>query len=196
MKTLYLIRHAESENNVDKRETRALFTIWQVPNAKQLAHMASLLKFDMNSELSKDGEMQILMQRKRLEETDFLQSHGIQRILYSELRRATLTCQGLFQDSLPSNVSIGPHKLLYEKDLMEYVSGRLDKRVEQFKGEILAMTENRIVLVGHGGFFQQLLGGSIHMSNCEVRVCQLHENGSITTGNDAIYNGGSGLLDT
>ena len=197
MKDLYLIRHAESENNVDKREARGLFGSegggeWKFPTMKQLGHVINLLKVDMDSPLSANGIQMVEKQREILNEADFLNKTGIELILYSHLNRAKATCNALFSSA--HNVKIEEHPLLFEKDLKEHVYSNLVDRVDEFKRSLLQYEESRVVLVGHAGFFQCLVGTSHHLANCEVYHCILNKDGTISEGNGKIFPGGLNLL--
>ena len=62
-KTVYLIRHAESENNVNKRAYKESLGKLRMPSWTQVKTMAPLMVFPMNtnSPLSKKGVRQVLI---------------------------------------------------------------------------------------------------------------------------------------
>jgi broad specificity phosphatase PhoE len=193
-KHLYLVRHSESVNNKDKEMARAMLSTWQLPSTEQLKHATNLLKFDFNSPLSAKGKLMLELQRRVLDESDFVRSKGIQLILHSELDRARDTCCGLF-GRFKDEVPIKPHPLLYEKSFTEYVVADLSVRVASFKRELFALEEEHIVLVGHSGFFRKLLGTDKHLKNCEVFHCILYEDGSVD-GACIVHEGGRNLVES
>lgn len=150
---LYLIRHAESANNVDKREARA----------GSLLAVLRLLRFDMDSPLSPSGRESLVS--KRLELRDFLQANHITLVLHSPLVRARDTCLGLFP-----NHATEMHPNLYEKSLLEYaMTGRLRGRVDGFLSDVRARGHENVAVVGHGKFFAQLVArNKLKMANLEV----------------------------
>ena len=186
-KHLYLIRHAESINNVDKREARRAFhrltTFQEWPSSSQWSSFWNLSKLDMDSELSPTGWEMVHKQRENLGET-FLADHCVTLILHSHLVRAKHTCQVLFHDC---GIPMVETKLLHEKSIWEHTLGFMSTRVERFLVEcILSSEHEHIVLVGHSGFFRELVsrdpnwtGGSRKLKNCEVFHCLVHANGSI-----------------
>ena len=58
-KTIYLIRHAESENNVSKRAFRESLGRRRPPSWAQVRAMAPMLTFPMNTPLSQRGARQV-----------------------------------------------------------------------------------------------------------------------------------------
>ena len=58
-KTIYLIRHAESENNVSKRAFRESLGRRRPPSWAQVRAMAPMLTFPMNTPLSQTGVRQV-----------------------------------------------------------------------------------------------------------------------------------------
>lgn len=103
-KCIFLIRHAESVNNLAKREARAawrgLKRLQSLPTGEQWGHIASLCSFPMDTDLSGDGEDMVHRLRGVLEESNFLAAHNIDLIVHSPLIRARRTCHGLFREPL------------------------------------------------------------------------------------------------
>lgn len=70
-KVIFLIRHAESQNNVAKRDTANVFRRWRRgewswPNATEWASMTSLLAVPMDTDLSTDGLQQAQQKKDRI----------------------------------------------------------------------------------------------------------------------------------
>ena len=58
-KTIYLVRHAESENNVSKRAFKESLGKLRPPSWTQIATMAPMVTFPMNTALSERGVRQV-----------------------------------------------------------------------------------------------------------------------------------------
>lgn len=177
-KTLFLIRHAESTNNVDKREARRAWRKlpWELPTKAQLLCCLRLLKVDMNSPLSPHGIQQVKELQHRLAEENFLQANEITQILCSPLLRATQTCSGIF------STTFAIHPETYEKCLMEYLlPHRFKARVRRFALELATQTDQHttICIVAHSAFFRQLTATTQNLKNCQVVKCTLLQDGRI-----------------
>mmetsp|Transcript_50734 Transcript_50734/g.120604 ORF Transcript_50734/g.120604 Transcript_50734/m.120604 type:complete len:206 (+) Transcript_50734:146-763(+) len=168
-KTIFLIRHAESKNNVDKREAKQLFRQLlrgRLPSCQQLRHVMALLRVDMNSGLSEDGQAQVVKQHCILREANFVEANGVQLIAHSPLTRAEETFQGLFSDATATPKML--HAELFEKDIAEHIHWRrLDDRVARFETWLEDRPESSIVLVGHSAFFRAMVPG-LKISNVDV----------------------------
>jgi broad specificity phosphatase PhoE len=101
-KKIILIRHAESINNVAKRETLdALGNLQKcksLPTFKQLSSAGSLLTVPMDTDLSQQGIDMVINLQKILTNTDFIRQHQVEIIIHSPLIRAKKTCYGLFSE--------------------------------------------------------------------------------------------------
>eukprot|EP00971_Amphidinium_carterae_P296143 5882337-Amphidinium_carterae.1 len=141
-KTIFLIRHAESENNVDKREAWKLcqqLCRGVLPSCAALRHVDALLKVEMNSTLSSGGRAQVLKQSEILSKADFLNNADVQLIVHSPLVRAKETCQELF---LQGKVPMIEHSELFEKDIGEHFGLRqLSTRVQSFEAWLKELTK-------------------------------------------------------
>ena len=60
-KTIYLIRHAESVNNVSKRAYKEPLRKLRMPSWTQVKTMAPMMALPMNTPLSEKGVWQVLM---------------------------------------------------------------------------------------------------------------------------------------
>ena len=97
-KTLILIRHAQSEENVkviDLIEGLQQLRHFRSPGWKCLRSTCSLLQLTIDSLLSPLGEQQIADMHRILEENDFWQQLKPDLIVCSPLIRAAETCEGV-----------------------------------------------------------------------------------------------------
>ena len=94
-KRVWIIRHAESENNVSKRTAkiawRALKSDGRLPSREQWGALAPMLALPMDTPLSAAGRAQITAQRARLDSARFHGASGIALIVHSPLSRARAT---------------------------------------------------------------------------------------------------------
>jgi len=101
-KTVYLIRHAESEEN---RRLASLGTVltdvsrFRVPRSTDVWASFHLLNVpaQVDSSVSVVGKAQIDNVAQKLQAADFLKTHRVTTVLHSPLQRARETCQGLLQ---------------------------------------------------------------------------------------------------
>ena len=100
-KRLYLIRHAESENNVAKEDARQAWhgikRLDSLPSWRQLSSISSLLAVPMNTDLSIRGYRMAHELRSKMDDMEFLKNIRVELVLHSHLLRATRTCQILFE---------------------------------------------------------------------------------------------------
>lgn len=195
---LFLIRHAESINNVDKGIAKRSFPNvlkGVFPSLYDLRRIGGLVTFPMDSDLSPRGEAMVAALARKLDATRFIQSQGVDLIAHSHLVRAKRTCQGLFPPD-SSGVPMQEHALLYEKDLLEHAQIRnLESRVASFKSWLLALPEHTkcITVVSHSAFFRCLLQTDVGMRNCEVVSCVMQPDGTVADA-QTFLEGGEDLL--
>ena len=91
-KVVYLVRHAESLENVALRAARASY--WTTGLAKYLWKIARGEMVD--ADVSPDGAKQIAELGERVRADDFLRRAEVQLVAHSPLKRAKQTCFGLF----------------------------------------------------------------------------------------------------
>ena len=100
-KRIFLIRHAESQNNVAKREAkdawRRVKRFQGVPSWHEWYSISTLLLVPMNTDLSEEGEDMVAHLKERLHREDFLTKELIDLIVHSPLTRAKRTCHELFE---------------------------------------------------------------------------------------------------
>jgi broad specificity phosphatase PhoE len=223
VKRLVLVRHAESQNNVDKREAkRGLKALFIAPKKEDWQRLRRLASVPMNSALSPEGERMVDVQRDALERDDFLARHQIELIVHSHLLRAKLTAQGLFGNlasgHVGSKTSVTPlveHPLLFEQNVKETLLDKtsllgdvlkrtlhvssMEDRIKQVTAWLFARPETTILIVGHSAFFRSMLGPALvdgvapHPDNCDVWYTQLHEDGSCAD-TRLLVHGGRSLL--
>jgi broad specificity phosphatase PhoE len=101
-KYIILIRHAESQNNLDKKEAKTAWSniknINSLPTWNQLCSAASLLSIPMDTDLSSDGAIMLTNLTSKLKEANFIQNHEVELVVHSPLIRARRTCMELFSD--------------------------------------------------------------------------------------------------
>jgi len=185
-KTIYLIRHAESEEN---RRLAALgkcfgdISRFQLPSSKDVASSLSLINVpaQIDSDVSEHGSWQIKAVGDELKRDNFLMHHGIELVAHSPLKRARQTSLGMLGCMTPSDKDVNVLKveeldLLSEKTPAEWLPGNigsLHSRIEQLEDWLRAQTANKIVLVGHSQYFKAMLGLKFKFGNCEVWQVEL-----------------------
>jgi len=189
-KTVYLIRHAESEEN------RRLATLGKslnglrkgkLPSRGDVATSMELLNVggQIDSTVSEVGEKQIKQIGNILREHNFLQVKGIELIAHSPLERVRQTSLGLLgcvaprydesNESFPSPPAgvrrIVELDFLKERTPMEWLPVNHDaftRRIAHFEQWLGEQPENVIVVVGHSQYFKSMLGLDYKFGNCDV----------------------------
>jgi len=161
-----LIRHCESQNNVDNRDVVHVFKISSSMTLATFKQIGSLMTFPMDTPLSALGIEQYRQQARHLEDAKLVEKYGISLILHSHLIRADATCKGLF---VGHENKMMKHTNMYEKDIPEHVGKKdLAVRTEAIKRYLLNRPEQTIVLVGHSAVFRDLMGRAEKVQNCDV----------------------------
>lgn len=185
-KTVYLIRHAESEENrrlqTLKRSVRGL-SRWQLPTSRDIYTSLELLNVaaQVDSAVSEIGKQQIAYMREQLASTQFMKQ--VDLVAHSPLLRAKETCLGMLdlESSKESNnnnnnkANVIELDLLLEKTPSEWIPGNsasLFKRMQQLEGWVAEQTAQTIVLVGHSQFFKNMLKLDYKFKNCDVYKVQ------------------------
>jgi len=186
-KTVYLIRHAESEEN---RKISALVRScnslrkFSLPKSDDVFTSARLLNIpaQVDSSVSDIGTEQISHMGDKLMREKFVQSRKIELVVHSPLLRARQTSLGMLgclsastDDDVTKKadtvVRVIQTELLLEKSLAEwtplYFSGFLD-RIKGFEAWLGEQPERTIAVVGHSQFFKAMLGVEFKFDNCEV----------------------------
>lgn len=100
---IYLVRHAESQNNVAKRDAfrawqRWSRSIWDSPSRQEWHSISTLLAVPMDTDLSPNGEQMTRALKDILQASNFLQDNQIELIVHSPLIRARRTCLNVFEE--------------------------------------------------------------------------------------------------
>jgi broad specificity phosphatase PhoE len=185
VQTIYMIRHAESEEN---RRLASLQTVWsdltnfRLPKSSDIWSSLRLVRvFDqVDSHVSDFGKQQIAHMAKLLRESDFVKSHQIQLVAHSPLLRAKETSQGMLGYALENKDIITSPRvleldLLIEKTPAEWIPGNLGSlmaRLRSLEEWIIEQPEDNIALVGHSQFFKALLELDYKFPNCSVYSAQ------------------------
>jgi len=170
MKTIYFIRHAESEENRRLlrwvRTFRTLAT-GAIPNPSdiRLAFEMCRITENVDSPLSAQGRDQIKDMRKLLDKEDFYKKSGIELVAHSPLTRAKETAQGM----LPAHAKMEQLDCLREKKLKEwFVKEPFLDRIRQVEEWIDQQEATTICLVGHSQHFKKMLQLKRKFGNCNV----------------------------
>lgn len=186
-KTIYLIRHAESEENVKMHGLQEVGTSLferRLPTSddvnKSMQFIYSGATGDTDSELSPQGKEQIKELFQILDEDSQKNMHSlindVDIIGHSPLIRARETCYGAFGlDKNDEHENVVELACLEEANAWEtVVQGRkntVHKRIEELKVWVENQTDaSTIALVGHSEYFMIMLGISRAEKfwNCDV----------------------------
>lgn len=175
-KVIYLVRHAESEENVRVRAFDRAYSRLvgcQRPDITDVWSGLGLLSFDLDAPLSSEGERQLVDVKQQFQRSNFVHRSGVQLVANSTRQRAIRTREALFgSSSLPVHeledmVERTPLELLTESSFAE--------RVDRVRQWIADQPETCMALVGHGEFFRRLqMHGNkvaVPLGNVEVRRC-------------------------
>lgn len=157
-KTIYLIRHAESEQNVAMLRLRR----------GEASALPVLARLGLDAPLSAHGVRQVEGAPRMLAAAGLM---PIGLVANSPYVRARDTAAGLFSEhqSLP-RLEL---PWLYERTLLEYInSAGFDRRIAQLRPWLATRPEQTIALVGHGQFFKRLLGRAVVQPNLSALECK------------------------
>lgn len=193
-KTVYLIRHAESLENVAYKGARRLQASFADRKLPQIADIweAFLLLFKLfrpsvlNSGLSELGIKQVQQLHHNLEKDNFLESlseNGEKKVavVHSPLLRAKQTCYGaLFGldhmndpehspcEVLPSLQEVNPMEIIQDAVLFRSEK-TVDHRIRDFETWLSKQCDaDTVVVVGHSVYFKRMLGLLQTFDNCDV----------------------------
>lgn len=166
---IYLVRHAESQNNVAKRDAFRAWqkwsrSIWDSPSRQEWHSISTLFAVPMDTDLSPAGEQMTHALRNILQTSNFLQDNQIELIVHSPLIRARRTCLNVFEELVQNSgntIPIIKHDDIFEKNISEHVGmADMSQRTVNFIQWLLERPEKNIVVVGHSAFFRDLLAAS------------------------------------
>jgi len=186
-KTVFLIRHAESDEN---RRIAALSRSWQklkgfsLPKASDLSTSTELLNVSaqVDSNVSDIGARQIAHMGEKLRKDNFVESTGIELVIHSPLLRARQTSEGMLGCMTESGDGIEGKRvssvsrvletdLLLEKKPAEWTPlyhNQFLQRISDFETWLGKQPEQIIAIVGHSQYFKAMLGLDEKFGNCEV----------------------------
>lgn len=192
IKTVYLIRHAESNENKRLASLeRALNQIikLKLPLKDDVTNAFELLNFykEQDSRVSSKGKKQIEQLRYKLQKDDFILSNKIQLIAHSPLIRARQTCEGMLESVTSRNASniesfwegkkakgvgrVVELDSLIEQSPIEWLPinrHKFLKRIQEFEMWLQEQPEERIAIVGHSNYFRSMLNLPYKFDNCDV----------------------------
>lgn len=184
-KTVYLIRHAESEEN---RRMASFSTVLSsvsrlsLPRSSDVRASLDLLNIQaqVDSSVSTVGKAQIANVAQQLQAANFLATAAVTLVAHSPLQRAQETCEGLLQcrapDCSPSpDIRVVSLDALREKTPAEWLPGNstsLQRRLQAFQTWLTAQPESVVTIVGHSQYFRNLLNLSYKFGNCDVYKVQ------------------------
>jgi broad specificity phosphatase PhoE len=180
-KTVYLIRHAESEENRRIASLGRCFKQlgkFSLPSSSDIYASTQLLNVpaQIDSGVSEIGMRQITYMGEKLKEANFLHASAIKLVAHSPLLRAQETSEGMLgcranatkADSVDRVVEL---ELLIEKTPQEWTPmyfSTFKKRIASFEDWLGEQPEDRIAIVGHSQFFKAMLGLDFKFGNCDV----------------------------
>ena len=180
-KTVYLIRHAESEENRRiaslSRCFRSLAKL-SLPSSADVTASTELLNVyaQVDSNVSEIGKKQIAEMGDKLKQADFITSTGIQLVAHSPLLRARQTSEGMLGCVAPDIKSVPVDRvvevdLLAEKTPQEWTPlcyGGFIQRIANFEQWLGEQPEKAVAIVGHSQYFKTMLGLNFKFGNCDV----------------------------
>ena len=183
-KTLYLIRHAESEENVRIQGLRNVgrsIRHFKFPSKKDMKlgteGLHGFLSGHTDAELSSNGRKQVNRLSEVLSEANFLSK--ISKIGHSPLKRAKETCNGIVGNE-HKDTEIIELDCLCELTPSEFVlqankPGRA--RIRDLCDWLDKQRDDSIALVGHSQYFLLMLGMKEKLRNCDVCKVDYQGNG-------------------
>ncbi len=159
-KTIYLVRHAQSEQNVTTHRLRG----------GDLRAVGSLVSLGYDAPVSEEGQQQLDTARERL--ANLVSEKRITLVAHSPLQRAVDTANAIFKGRGPPLVE---RPEMHERTVSEYfMPSLMDQRIELLREWLANRDESVIALVGHGQFFKRCLGAPRVMENIEVIECSFN----------------------
>jgi broad specificity phosphatase PhoE len=177
-KTLFLIRHAESQENrrmASLGNVAASLSKFSLPSYDDVASSMEMLHFiaQIDSDVSVTGQRQIEHMQRVLQAANFVETSGIQVVVHSPLLRAKQTAAGMLPlaTEYAQRITVVEDARLVEKTPTEWIPGNYAsflQRIEDYKDHVLALPEKRLAIVGHSQFFKAMLNLDFKFGNCEV----------------------------
>lgn len=180
-KIIYLIRHAESEENRRLASLGRCFKRlgkFSLPSSSDVYASTELLNVmaQVDSEVSPVGVQQITTMGEKLKNAGFLKTAGIQLVAHSPLLRAQETSAGML--GCRANTSKADEvdrvlelDILIEKTPQEWTPmyfSTFKQRIASFEDWLGEQPETSIAIVGHSQYFKAMLGLDFKFGNCDV----------------------------
>jgi broad specificity phosphatase PhoE len=180
-KTVFLIRHAESEENRRLSSLGRCFKTlgkFSLPSKSDIYASTELLNVmaQIDSNVSQVGAEQIADMAAKLKEANFLKESGVQLVAHSPLLRAQETSEGMLgcrADKAKAETvgRVVELDLLIEKTPQEWTPlyfSTFKQRIANFENWLGEQAEDNIAIVGHSQFFKAMLGLDFKFGNCDV----------------------------
>ncbi|CAJ1409614.1 unnamed protein product [Effrenium voratum] len=176
-KVVYLVRHAESMENVRVHafdRVCCALRAWQRPARGDVLSALRLLCFDLNAPLSSRGERQLSDVKAQLQGAGFMDQALPELLVFSPLVRAERTGEVLFGSEVPIRQAMPG---IVERTPREACCcpQNFEERVQHFKEWLAGIPQTRVLVVAHCQFFSKLLGKDFgldrYLSNAEVKRC-------------------------
>jgi len=181
-KTVYLIRHAESEENVDMAslfDAAGAIRKFQLPRKQDtkrgLKFVYSCIAGNTDAPLSHHGKRQSELMGEVLSTENFLEKQQVKLIVHSPLIRARDTCQSMLLSTKAGDGDkpwrVEELECLREATPYEQVvtmQQSLRARISEFQRWLALQKEERIAVVGHSQYFRLMLGMSEKFQNCDI----------------------------
>ena len=168
---VFIIRHAESEENVKIKalcEAVVQFQSLKLPSWAQLSQVASLLECELDSKLSDHGKRQAKDMQMILKSRGFWEQN-FDLVAYSPMKRAVETSCIILPDSVVGKSQC--LEILREiSPIEQLIKSRVAKKIQEFESWLsnTPTSVKKIVLIGHCQYFNSLLGMKTLMRNCDV----------------------------
>ena len=171
MKQVYLIRHAQSLENVALQcALDGVYRIGrlQTPTTEQVAAARHLLlSHDKDADVSDRGMEQIADLRSMLDRDSWWTTVKPDAIFCSPLVRARKTCVGIMT-RVEDRDRVQVLECLREVTPYETIfPSTFKSRIKEFERILKSSSANTIVVVGHSQYFRSMLGGGM-LRNCDL----------------------------
>lgn len=180
-KTVYLIRHAESEENRRLGSLKNIgkaFSKFSLPSSSDIKASVELLHVtgQVDSAVSPVGTRQIANMGEQLRDSNFVVDRAVELVAHSPLLRARLTSEGLLGCMAPDLKADAVQRVeevdtLREKYPSEWIPGNYESfktRIATFEAWLQQQPEERVCIVGHSQYFKAMLGLDFKFRNCDV----------------------------
>lgn len=180
-KTIYLIRHAESEENrrigslKNSLRTLARFRLPSRQDAKAVGELLNI-PAQIDSNVSDIGKEQISDMKEKLDAASFLETSNVKLVVHSPLARARETSEGMLGcvapetkvDAVDRVIELAELAEMTPKEWTPMYRGQFQARVKFFEKWLSDQAEDTIAIVGHSEYFKDMLDLDFKFGNCDV----------------------------